>query len=254
MKYIILVFSLILSLQVFSQKSEYQYFSIRLGYNQGFSSQPGFNANKYLKTPLGEMQLTPVESNLGYMPGFVADIYYHFDFASNAAGIMFGLEYNNYGVSSKYETVNGAYTMVEKHRINAIGIPIVFKMGPKFYKKQSYAFIGGQYNYNISMNEIQSVSWNKTPSSSSVSDALNNTSMAFFAGYNWMVMNIQFEYVPGSFFNKEYISPEDVNIMPYSTQTDNMFYIKLSFHTPTNDWLGSKNYKLKRFLRKIKFW
>ena len=55
MKPIILLFSFLISMQIFAQKSEYRYASIRLGYNQGFSMQPGFNANKYLSTPNGEM-------------------------------------------------------------------------------------------------------------------------------------------------------------------------------------------------------
>ncbi len=253
MKYLFILFSLLLSLQAFSQKSEYQYFSLRLGYSQGFSGQPGFMANKYLNTPAGEMQLTPVDSYIGYMPGFVGNLYYHFDFPTDMAGIMFGVEYNNYGVSSKYETVNGAYTMIEQHRINAIGVPIAFKMGPKFYKKQRYGYLGAQFNYNLDMKVNQKVSWTNTASSAKVSEALNSTSMGFFVGFNWMVLNIQFDYMPGSFFNKDYILPDN-NITPYATQADNMYYLKVSFHTPTNDWLGSQSYKLKRFLRKIKFW
>ncbi len=256
MKYLFILFSFLLSLQVFSQKSEYQYFSLRLGYNQGFSSQPGFNPNKYLNTPQGEMQLTPAESYMGYMPGFVADLFYNFDFPTDNAGIMVGLEYNNYGAASKYETINGSYSMVEKHRINAVGVPIVFKMGPKFYKRQTYGYLGAQFNYNLSMSANQQVSWNKTISSEKVSEGLNNTSMGFFVGFNWMVLNIQFDYVPGSFFLKEYINTLDdgTDVTPYATQADNMFFIKVSFHTPTNDWLPSKSYKLKRFLRKVKFW
>jgi len=254
-KYLILLFSLLISIQIYAQKSEYRYASIRLGYNQGFSMQPGFYANKYLSTPNGEMQLTPVDSYLGYTPGFVADLYYHIDFPTDNAGVMVGLEYNNYGVSSKYETINGAYNMVETHRINAIGVPLAFKIGPKFYDKQTYGFLGAQFNFNISMNENQKVSWNDTPSSVKLtSDEFANTNMAFFVGFNWMVVNLQFDFVPGSFFNKEYVVPESTNILPYSTQTDNMYFLKVSFHVPTNDWVGSKNYKLKRFLRKLRFW
>ena len=255
MKYFLIIVSFLISLHVFSQKSEYQYFSLRLGYNQGFSSQPGFNANKYLNTPNGEMQLTPVDSYLGYTPGFVADIFYHYDLPTDNAGVMVGLEYNNYGVSSKYQTVNGVYSMVETHRINAIGIPLAFKIGPKFYDNQRYGYLGAQFNYNISMKANQKASWLETASSAKLtSDEFSKTAMVFFVGFNWMVLNIQFDYIPGTFFNKDYVDPESTNILPYSTQADNMFFLKISFHTPTNDWLGSKNYKLRRFLRKMKFW
>ena len=256
MKYYFVLISFLISLQVFSQKSEYQYFSFKLGYNQGFSTQPGFNVNKYLSTPAGEMQLTPVDSYLGYIPGFVANIFYHYDLPTDNAGVMVGLEYDNYGVSSKYETVNGIYNLIEQHRVNAIGIPLTFKIGPKFYDKQTYGFLGAQFNYNLSMKVNQKVNWMDTPSSAKLtSDEFTNTTMAFFVGFNWMVLNIQFDYVPGTFFNKEYIVPgAATTITPYSTQADNMFFLKVSFHTPTNDWLGSQNYKLKRFLRKIKFW
>ena len=254
MKYFFILFSFLLSIHAFSQKNEYQYFSLRFGYSQGFSTQPGYNENKYLKTPDGEMQLKPVDSYLGYTPGFVANLFYHFDFPTDNAGIMAGVEYNNYGVASKYETVNGKYSVVERNKINAIGIPLAFKIGPKFYDKQTYGYLGAQFNYHLSMNVNQKVSWLQTSSSAKLTpDEFAKTATVFFVGFNWMVLNIQFDYIPGTFFNKEYIMPE-TNITPYSAQTDNMFFLKVSFHTPTNDWLPSKSFKLKRFFRKIKFW
>jgi len=145
--------------------------------------------------------------------------------------------------------------MVEKHRINAIGIPLAFKIGPKFYDKQRYGYLGAQFNFHISMKENQKVAWANSQSSKKLTpDEFKNSAMVFFVGFNWMVLNIQFDYIPGTFFNKDYISPETTNILPYSTQADNMFFLKVSFHTPMNDWAGSQNYKLRRFLRKIKFW
>jgi len=254
MKYFLLIIVFAVSIQVTAQKSEYRYFSMRFGYSQGFSGQPGFNPNKYLNTPNGEMQLVPADSYMGFMPGFVADLTYHIDFPTDNAGIMVGLEYNNYGVASKYETVNGAFSMVEKHRINAIGIPLAIKIGPKFYKDQRYGFLGAQFNYHLTMNANQKVSWlSSTSSAKLLPDEMNKSAMVFFVGFNWLLLNIQFDYVPGSFFNKEYlIATETDIILPYSAQNDNMFFLKVSFHVPTNDWAGSKWYKVRKFLRKLK--
>ena len=86
------------------QKSEYMYSGLRLGMSHGYSGQPEFNPNKYLNTPVGDMQAIPAASFFAYIPGFVADLYYHFDFFTENAGIFTGVEYNYYGVSSKYET------------------------------------------------------------------------------------------------------------------------------------------------------
>ena len=253
-KYILILAILFLSIQMNAQKNEYRYFSLKLGYSQGFSGQPGFNANKYLNTPYGEMQLIPVGSYMGFFPGFSGSLYYHFDFTNDMAGFYTGIEYNNYGVSAKYETVNGVYSMVEQNRINAVGIPLGIKVGKKFYEDQRYFFLGTQINYNIGMKSVQKVSWTNTPSATKLSkDEFQTTSMGFFAGFNWMVLNVALVYYPGSFFNKDYIVPE-LNIKPYAEQNDNMFFVNVSFHVPlplSRGWLGYKSYKLKRFFRKL---
>ncbi len=181
MKYLLILVSLLFSLYAFSQKSEYNYGAIKFGYSQGFSPQPGFNKNKYLKTPLGEMQLTPVSSYPGYMPGFFASYLYNIDFPTDNAGVVIGLEYNNYGIAAKYETVNGRYSMVEKHRINAIGVPVFLKFGPKFYKKQKYAFLGAQFNFHINVSENQTPSWLNAASSIKLSpEEFNKSAFVFF--------------------------------------------------------------------------
>jgi len=254
-KYILFIALLLIGIQSFAQKNEYRYFSIKLGYSQGFSGQPGFNPAKYLNTPYGEMQLTPVDSYMGFMPGFTGALYYHFDFTNDMAGVYTGIEYNNYGVASKYETTNGMFSMVEQNRMNAIGIPLGIKIGPKFYDDQRYFFLGAQFNFNLSMKSIQKVDWADTPSSTTLSsDEFQSSSMGFFAGFNWMVLNVAFVYYPGSFFNKDYFLVEDPSILPYAEQNDNMFFLNVSFHVPlplSKGWVGTKNYKLKRFFRKM---
>ena len=253
-KYILTVIALILSLQLTAQKNEYRYFSIKLGYSQGLSGQPSFNPAKYLNTPVGEMQLAPVENYLGYMPGFTGALYYHFDMANDMAGIYTGVEYNNYGVAAKYQTVHGPYTVVEQNRMNAIGIPIGIKIGPDFYEDQRYFFLGTQFNFNLSMSSIDKVSWDKTSSVKLSSSEFQQTSMGFFAGFNWMVLNVALVYYPGSFFNKDYFLPEAPDIYPYSAQNDNMFFVNVAFHVPlplSKGWVGTKSYKLKRFFRKM---
>ncbi len=253
-KYIFIIILLFIGIQNYAQKNEYRYFSLKLGYSQGFSGQPGFNPYKYLNTPYGDMQLSPSGSYLGFIPGFSGALYYHFDFTNDMAGVYTGIEYNNFGVAAKYETVNGVYSMVEQHRLNSVGIPLGVKIGKKFYDDQRYFFLGTQFNYNISMKSVQKPSWLNTPSATKLdANEFQKTSMGFFAGFNWMVLNVALVYYPGSFFNKEYINP-DLNIKPYAEQNDNMFFVNVSFHVPlplSTGWVGTKSYKLKRFFRKM---
>jgi hypothetical protein len=248
---IILVFFYI---TVVHAQSEFNYFTLRIGMNHNiFSPQPTKDfTNKYLKSPDGEMQLTPSSSFLDYVPGYNAGIMFHYDFESDRGGLVVGLEYSNSGISAKYNTLTSNYWLVETQRIQAIGIPAFFKFGREIFNKQKYLYIGAQYNFNRKMNEISKVGWTTTRGVRSAGkDEFQSNNIMILFGFNYMFFNVEFDYMPKSFFNIDYID-QTTNYRPYSSQPDKLFFIKTSFNIPLSDWTTQKSYKISKFLRKLR--
>ncbi len=241
----------------FSQKNEYQYIGLRFGASHGFSGTPDFNPMKYLITPSGEMQVTPVSGYKGYTPGFVADLYYHFDFTTDNAGIFIGIEYIYDGISSKYETMLpedqsvGIYTMTETFRMHKVGVPIAFKYGPKIYDSQGYVFGGFQFNYIVSMSSEQSYSWKPTPSAIKLeSEEYNKTALNLFIGLNYNAFNIQFDYYPSTPFNRAF---DKDGSKIYAGMVEQTFTIKTSINV-AHGWLSDQSFWWKKKLRKFPIW
>ena len=236
-----------------SPMGEYAYTGMRFGMTHGFSGQPEFNANKYLVTPLGEMQALPADKYLGYVAGFVADFYYHYDFIENA-GIFGGIEYNYYGMSSKYETKYQGYYAVEKNMVNSIGVPLVFKIGPKknFNKDQMYVYAGLKYSFNINMTSVQKASWITATTRAKVeSEQIQRTNLGLLFGVNYLAFSLQLDYIPSNFLNINYVSPSG-----YQTalgQPDKLFFISTTINVPvSNNWIGTRSRKLKKFFKKLR--
>ncbi len=255
--YFIILFILLNNINSYSQKwGEYQYFVLRVGMTHNLlSGTPGTFDNKFLKTPKGEIQLKPV-SSIGYIPAWHIDLYFHYDFSSDKAGIIFGIEYNNGGVSTEYETISNNYTLVEKFRANKIAVPLLLKFGREIFDDQRYIFVGVQYNLNLMLSKTEKVSWINDPLKSKGNiEELRRDNLSFIIGFNYMIFNIQLEYMPQNFLNKDYeITFDNINYKPFENINQNLFFIKTSFTLPLSDWAGTKNYKVRRFIRKIKFW
>ena len=240
------------------KKNEYMYWGLRLGISNGFSGQPELNNNKYLDNiPLGsnanEMLAVPVDSYIGYVPGFVADLFFHYDFVTENAGIFTGIEYNYYGMASKYETKTGAYSAVEKNTVNAIGVPLAFKFGQDFYKQQAYIYTGIKYSFNLSMTSVQKVSWESGITKVKVdAEQINRSNFGLFFGVNYTFFNLQFDYIPGNFLNSNYKTSS--GYIPALGQPDKLFFISASLNAPLNGWIGTKSRTLKKFFKKLKFW
>ncbi|MFN8255129.1 MAG: outer membrane beta-barrel protein [Bacteroidales bacterium] len=251
---LIIIITLGLSSMLKAQKNEYQYIGVRFGASHGFSGAPAMNTNKYLNVPPfnDEMVLLPVSSYKGYTPGFVFDILYHFDFTTDNAGVVAGLEYNYNGISAKYNTEQGGYSMKETFRMNTIGVPVFFKYGPDIWDTQRYFYAGFQFNYIISMQSVQDYSWGTTPSAEKVDpNAYNKTSFGLFAGFNYLAFNIQLDFNPKSVFNKDYRNPDGYLIN--AGQVDQTITIKTCVNVPYG-WLSDKSYWWKKKLRKFPLW
>jgi hypothetical protein len=247
-----LIAGLVVSVQSYSQKNEYRYPAIKFGLTHGISPTPVFNANKYLNTPAGEMQLDPVSS--AYVPGFVFDFLYHFDFeTTDNAGIYTGIEYNYGGIGAKYNTKYALddYSMKETFRYHMVGIPLAIQYGPKFVDSQGYIFAGAQINMVLAMSSVQKVNWSGTPSSKPLpSGAFNRTAFNLFIGVNYSAFNIQLDYYPNSFFNTKFVS--EAGYKPYLGQVEHSFDIKTTVNVPYG-WLSRTSFFWRKILRGT-FW
>ncbi len=260
--FLLILVSLLIIGTSFGQGSEYRYIALRFGFSNAFSGQPDMNPNKYLKVPgipaedIQEMQLTPLGSYAGYTPGFKVSVLYHFDFTGDVAGVITGIDYNNTGISSKYETINGAYTLKETHRLNMVGVPLVFKYGPDIWDTQRYVYAGVQFNYIFSMATSEKTSWGETGGAKLQSDEFKNMTFNLMLGMNWKVVNIQLDFYPSSVFNDKYTDALDADGTPlykYEGQVKQFFTITTSVNIPYG-WLSEKTFWWRRKLRKVPFW
>ena len=243
-----------INLTAFSQ-FEFTYFVFRFGANhQMFSRQPDSINNLYINTTDGEMKLLPDTTFfLDYVPGFHADLHFHIDFANDKGGIVAGIEYLNMGISEKYITVNDV-SLIRTFRIHSIGIPLYIKFGNRIFNKQKYFFGGLKYNINFAMqtNEKVSIQNSKYRINWNIEDEFDQNNITLFVGFNYMIFNFEFDFMPKAFLNRDYsINIGDENnsqiVKPYKGQTNRIFYIKTSINIPISKWTTNRS----RFLKKI---
>ena len=259
MKKILLFIAFLLFLingQVAAQKfGEYQYIVFKAGINNNFAIT-GTKAydNRYLMSPTGNVRLEAL-NQFNYTPGGQIGLQYHYDFKSDQGGIIFGLMYENYGIAASYKTIDDQYTLTERHKMHAVTIPAFVKFGVEIFDQQSYGYAGVQYNLNIALMEIQSVDWEPTRRYILPKEQMRPENFTFVLGYNYLIFNIELNYLPQNFFKTDYeVDINDNIITPFEVQPNNLIYVKSSLTLPLNDWAGSKNYKFKKFIRKVKFW
>ncbi len=250
---LLIIFTTIIS-TTFAQW-EFRYFVLKAGaVHQIMSPQPDTLNNLFLNTADGQMRLTPDTAFfVDYVPGFHADLHFHFDFSNDKGGIVLGAEYQNTGISAKYRTVYGDYTLIQTHRINSVGIPVFLKFGNEIFNKQKYFFAGLKYNFNFAVQVTDKVNWSITPRSKWLTDnEFVSNNLTFFIGFNYMVLNIQLDFMPTTFLNKEYPLTLNGTVKPYSTQPDKIFFLKTSINVPLSKWTTSKSYFINRMVRKFR--
>ncbi len=268
--YILTILIIILtSIELKAQKNEYMYFAIRVGVSNAFSSQPTKDPQRYIYAPaekdvvLPEMQLQPAPSFLGYVPGAKVSLLYHFDFAGDVSGIFTGVDYNFTGISSKFETLDKQFSIVETYRMHMIGVPLALKYGADIWDTQRYLYAGGQINYIASMFTMESVSWGESKGRELEPTEFNKTVFSFFVGFNWKILNVQFDFYPKSVFNQNYeIQTEykfpsvdkkgakKVVLHPNEGQVDKFFKLSVSVNLPYG-WLSERSFKMRRMLLKF---
>ena len=256
-KIILIIIILNISLSVYSQW-EFKYFVLRLGANHHLlSPQPDTLNNLYLNTYDGEMSLVPDTAFFfDYVPGFHAGLHFNFDFSNDRGGIVAGVEYQNSGISEKYITEQGGFSLVRTHRIHSVDFPLYVKFGREIFDQQKYFFGGVKYSINFAMQTREKVNWAIEPLTTWYSeDQFDQTSITLFIGFNFLIFNLEFDFMPSTFLNKEYSTNvgNSTSINPYATQQDRIFFIKTSMTVPLSAWTTNKSYFIHKIIRKIKY-
>lgn len=261
-KKLIILFVILLGINTFSYSQwEFQYFVLKAGVNHHmFSPQPDTVNNFFMKTPYGEMRAIPTKQFSDYIPGFNVDLHFHLDFQNDKGGIVAGIQYFNYGISSKYANFDTLYTLIASHRVYGIGIPFIIKFGNEIFNDQKYFFAGVQYNINLSMQKIETVNWSAIPKKVMVKNTeFIKGQPVFLFGFNYMIFNIELNFMPKNFINQDFgvsVGPEgkEVVVRPYTGQPDKLFYLKTSLNIPLSPWTTKKNYTLHKIVKRLKFW
>ncbi len=239
----------------FSQKflDEYKYFALRLGATHSFlDKQPESFNNFFYESPRGNMQLIPNSSYFGYTAGYYGGLIFNYDLKNDNMGFVGGIEYKHYGISAKYTTTNDDYSMVEKHRVSNISIPIYFKLGKKIYKKQRYFYAGIAIDFNLSSYSTQVVS-NVKRKIKLEKDMIVGNNIEAIIGYNYGFLNFEINYVFGGFLNREYEVNfnDNTRVQPFSYQPRGALLIKTGLNIPLNSWTQRKVYAFQQFVRRL---
>ncbi len=261
-KYLFTVLICIISFNIARSQWEFQYFDLKLGItHHALSKQPDSLNNFFLKTPDGQMRLSPSEKYFDYVPGINAGLHFHIDFQNDKGGFIIGAEYFNMGISSKYEFINEDYnidySLTSTKRIHGMGLPIYIKFGDEIFDRQMYGFAGMQYNINISLQTVEQVNWLTEKRSIWVknNEFLKNNKV-FFIGFNYMFFNIELDYMSANFLNPNHLvnvgsTDTPVNVSPYKVQPKSLLFMKTSINLPLSSWTTRKNHKLHRLIKRL---
>lgn len=256
------LFLLVSMTTLFAQFGEFQYFVIRAGANHNYIYfQPDKSTDRFMKTPYGEMPMVadnevnnaPIYQSYG--PGFVFDLYFHFDFKSDKSGIVLGAEYGSNQVAAQYFSQNMDYSMVEQFRVHSVSVPLFIKFSDEIFDRQKYGFIGVKYHHHLKLKHKQTVQWDEISSKEFVTwedtDMLADYNLEFFAGFNYSIFNFEVSYMPQPFLNKDYVVNETYT--PLADQKGNIISLKTCISIPLNEWTSTQNWVLQKLFRKLSF-
>jgi hypothetical protein len=252
-----IILFLTFSANLFAQwDPEYDFFTLKGGFSHSFfDAQPDSFAYNMLNTPYGNMVMIPASGYRGYKLGYHGGILFTHDMHNDFTGISIGAEYQIFGMSQKYQTVNGKYTLTEHEMIHTVAIPAYFKIGRKMFKNQRYLFIGMQYNFNLGMMQSQEASYSPTVRNIKMSDSTYmRKNWVGVLGFNYTVFNFELNYVFGGFVNRSYEVPmayyEKPTVRPFGSFPKGLLIFKTSMTLPLNPWTTNSYYLIKRKLRR----
>lgn len=252
----IIIVSIFLASNIYAQW-EFNYFVIKFGANHNmFSQQPTSSNNLYLKTPTGISQLIPDKDFFSdYVPGATIGIDFHVDMPNDKLGFVIGANYQNKGISAKYISLNGNYSLVQTHRINCISIPFLIKIGNDIFNLQSYALIGARFDINWGLSITDKVSYNAIPKTVFITDKyFNQSNIGLVIGYNFYIFNFEFSYYLDNFLDRTYVENigtknDPQNVKFFEHQPQNVFFFQTSIYIPLSPWTKNRIYFLNRLFR-----
>jgi len=262
MKNILLLISiLILSINTSFGQWEYTYFSLKLGLTSTYLTPQQTTAPYLLlKNENGNFEKIFTAKEKGINPEYnfknrpFGEIQINYDFASNKGGLIGAVNYTSFTISQNFYLENSQKIQLTRDlTIHSIGIPVILKLGKGIFDYQRYFFGGIQFNLNRALTITEAAAWSDKKYSQSVTNnQFVNQNFQFILGYNYLIFNIEADYLPGSFLNQNYLDENQIAI--FSSQKKDILYFKFSLTLPFTPWLSIKNYQLYKLKRKIIFW
>lgn len=237
-------------------KSEFKYFSLKVGVTHGmFNKQPGDFSYLFHETPIGDMQMLPTESFFDYVPGYYAGLVYNYDLRNDKVGLVIGVDYTNYGLAMQYKTADERFSLVQKHSVSRVSIPVYIKLGNRYYDKQNYVYFGLRYDRNLLYSRAEQVNWTGDVALVNPgTDMLKKQNFTAVAGINYMFLNFEFNYVIGGFLNKDYsvfLYDGNIPVKPYENYPTSNMFISTGFNVPFNSWSSRQVYLFNMWFRRV---
>ncbi len=252
MKKSFVIIFLFLTTVLIAQKSEFRYFSFKLGTANNYIFNPSPNDNLLMRTPYGDFFQTPVKYT-GFTPGGEIELFFHIDAKNDKFGFVFGGGIKNYGNSIQYVSNDGMFSVIDQYRATAVVLPVFAKMNPfGLYLKQAYFTTGLKFYINLFVYNIQNSNWLATNYVRKLSaDEFHRQSTSVFIGFNYNVFYFDFEYQLRSLLNKDYRTLTDEGlVMPYSNldYQSNMLF-SVGAHIPMTRWITMRSWTAEKIRR-----
>lgn len=218
------------------------YFSVRGGFTHNlYTAAPKETSDRSLYAPDGQSyQLIPnniyadSEAFRYWSPGFNCGAYFNADGEGSGLSVGTELVYNN--TKARYYANDGEYWLIEKNHVASFGLPVMWKIG-ELEDEQIYLFVGWEHLWNFKLRQVQEVSWTetklkRTTSENSDDGELKKHGNIFFVGFNFKFGSVQLDFIPQTFFNKDFTYSYFNGDKPYTNQRGAMFMLRTSFLLP----------------------
>jgi len=216
--------------------TEYNYFSVSAGLINSFGSfhKRGESFKFILTNNNTEELISKNRFHFSYNLSLNGGVYFHHDLKNNNWGVVTGLNYQNYIFNSVYYTSVSDIKVKEITKTNSFSLPVYVKYGKNIYEKMNYSFFGVQLNYNYSLKQtfkskiqLPEVKFDKI--------FYNQFTPSFFIGYNYLFINMKFEYHLVSFIDIDFI--DNGNNLIFLTLNFNLYPSRYRREPGIRNWL-----------------
>ncbi len=239
---------------------EYDYFVIRAGFtNQFLNPAPQASDGLYIKTLEGNYRLEPDTAlffryNLGYDAG----LDFHFDLTNDMGGFIIGAEYMNYSFTNKFITPTKDYYLIRTFTMHSVSFPVFIKFGYHIFEYQRYAFVGVRMNWNFAMDITEEVTWTAQIKTKTITKGyFKPSNPIIIAGINFLFFNIEADFMPQTFLDKDYsinvgTAGDPYYIKPFAKYPDQLFFVTTTFYIPLSPWTSKRSYFMSQWFKLFK--